>query len=89
MTLAFFFNEWRNVNQVLDKFTAAPIEVYSRLTARQACPVPYTICNKCYGYVLATVSESGEEDTGMHIGCMEDDTEDEEEDKEAKSEPGR
>lgn len=69
---------------VLNKFTAAPVEVYSRRTARQACPVPYTICRKCYRSMMPAES-AREEDTGMHIDCKEE-TE-AEEDKETKYKP--
>lgn len=69
---------------VLNKFNAAPVEVYSRLTTRQACPVPYTICRKCYGPIVPAKS-AREEDTGMHTDCKEETKA--EEDKETKYKP--
>jgi hypothetical protein len=68
------------VNKVLNKFTAAPVEVYSRLSTRQTCPVPYIICSKCYGSMMP--AESGKEAAGMHIDCMSESETKDEEDKE-------
>ena len=58
--------------EVVNKFTAAPVQIEVHSRPRQAAPVPYTICNKCYRSMPVGGTAS------MHIECMEDKEQDEE-----------